>query len=111
VFDNAHVFMAEYQTRLDGRATFIHMKIAAANGSGRDANDRIGRLYDDRIVDGVDRHVVRLFKNDCAHESSPEKAWWALSVIGIRRIMQSRRLGKHDESRRSRCVLGIVQSC
>ncbi len=68
LLDHAHRLVAEDVAGVDERAEdLVEVQVRAADAGRGDADDRVGRLLDRRVVDGVDADVVRSVPGHCLH--------------------------------------------
>ena len=64
--------MSEDVTALHRRLVAVEqMKVGPADRAGRNLDDRIARMLDLGIGDGVDADVAFAMPNECTHEISP----------------------------------------
>ena len=66
----AHVFVAEYVAAFHRRLIAVEqMEIGAANGAGRDLDDRIPRMLNLRVGDRIDADIALSVPTECAHSN------------------------------------------
>ncbi|MNL43009.1 hypothetical protein D3C87_1654990 [compost metagenome] len=72
VFDDAHEFMAENVAVFDcGNLAAIQVQIGTANCSGRDTQNNVVGLLDDRIRNGFNPDLVGAVISHCSHVVTP----------------------------------------
>ncbi len=66
--DLAHEFVADDVAVLHHRhEAVVDVEVGAADGGGGDLEDRIARMFDLRVVDGIDLHLRRAMVCNGAH--------------------------------------------
>jgi hypothetical protein len=69
--DDTHRLVAEDVAGVDERAQhLVEVQVRAAQAGGRDADDRVGGLFDRRIGNRVDAHVVGPVPGECLHDEA-----------------------------------------
>src|SRR6267378_2465046 len=66
--DHAHIFVAKDDAGFRAAAIVIHVQIAAADGGGSDANDRVADRFNPWVGYFFDGNFIFSFKNDCFHD-------------------------------------------
>ncbi|OEI68888.1 hypothetical protein Cus16_1377 [Curtobacterium sp. ER1/6] len=68
LLDDAHRLVAEDVALVDVRAEDpVQVQVGAADRRGGDPHDRVGRLLDGRVGDGLDGHLLGALPGQCAH--------------------------------------------
>src|SRR6267142_3458171 len=67
-FDHAHVFVTKDNAGFRAAAVVIHVQIAAADGGGSDANDRVAHGFNPWVGYFFDGNLVLSLEDDCFHD-------------------------------------------
>ena len=99
---DAHRLMAEDVPLVDERAEYlIEVKVGPADARGGDPYDRVGRLFDFRVRDGVDADVTLAMPGHCLHAARRTRSGQACKPTSLSLAPKSAARGRRPSSRLS----------